>query len=191
MGHLSKVLLTRSEVALFILWNKLLKSQPQFYFYQQVRTMGRWRCVVRYLTCRNNWRLCASHRVRVWYLRSEVATEMGRRVYIVVRIWLTEMNGCATGDFQQSYRDELHIAWGRRSKTITNNITQTTRPISCLGSAIGKGFHTHFLFSPTTRLKRELFLQMSLQEICNTLKFASFELEVKWINFLYLVLVKT
>jgi hypothetical protein len=43
-------------------------------------------------------------------------------------------------------------------------VNQNTRHILCLGSAIGKGFNTHFLSSLTTRPKREPFLQMRLQE---------------------------
>ena len=42
--------------------------------------------------------------------------------------------------------------------------TQNTRHISCLDSATDKGFNTYFLSSPTTRPKKEPFLQMSLQE---------------------------
>jgi hypothetical protein len=42
--------------------------------------------------------------------------------------------------------------------------TQNTRPIRPLGSATGKGFNTYFWSYPTTRPKRQPFLQMGLQE---------------------------
>jgi hypothetical protein len=51
------------------------------------------------------------------------------------------------------------------NKTIFNNNTQNIRLIPYLCSASGKGFYIFFFSSPTTRSKREPFLQMSLQEI--------------------------
>ena len=48
--------------------------------------------------------------------------------------------------------------------TISNNGTQNIRHISRLDSATGKYFNTYFWSSPTTRPKREPFLQIGLQE---------------------------
>ena len=43
-------------------------------------------------------------------------------------------------------------------------VTQNIRPISCLGNATGKKFNIYFCLLQQQDLKRELFLQMGLQE---------------------------
>lgn len=50
------------------------------------------------------------------------------------------------------------------AKTIFNNDYPNRRFIIHLGSATGKKFNIYFLSSPKTRFKRELFLQVDLQE---------------------------
>ena len=49
-------------------------------------------------------------------------------------------------------------------KTISNDNTKNTRSIYPLGSATGKRFNIYSASSPTTRPKREFFLQIGLQE---------------------------
>jgi len=49
-------------------------------------------------------------------------------------------------------------------KAISNNNIQNIRPICPLGSVTDKRFNTYLASSPTTRPKRESFLQMSFQK---------------------------